>query len=78
MTATKDVVMLSINMPGNEICVDIFMRANGTFGFEEFRRDPEDARDWFPIGGYAHQTFDSFEEAKHAAQRRVGWLEDAL
>lgn len=70
--------MLSINMPGNEICVDIFMRANGTFGFEEYRRDSEDARGWFPIGSYAHQTFDSFEEAKHAAQQWVGWLEDAL
>ncbi|HEY2564091.1 MAG TPA: hypothetical protein VGI44_10300, partial [Acidimicrobiales bacterium] len=23
-------------------CVDIFSRPDGTFGFEEFRRDPED------------------------------------
>jgi len=23
-------------------CVDVFARPDGTFGFEEFRRDPED------------------------------------
>jgi len=31
-------------------CVDIFSRPNGTFGFEEFRRDPEDMGAWTPIG----------------------------
>jgi hypothetical protein len=24
-------------------CIDIFVRGDGTFGFEEYRRDPEDA-----------------------------------
>jgi hypothetical protein len=30
-------------------CVDIFKRPEGTFGFEEFRRDPEDVGAWTPV-----------------------------
>jgi len=33
-------------------CVDIFSRPDGTFGFEEFRRDPEDLGVWTPIGSW--------------------------
>ena len=38
-------------------CVDIFVRPDGSWGFEEYRRDVEDARGWFPIGGHARKVF---------------------
>ena len=41
-------VMKSINGHDDSICVDIFLRPDGTFGFEEYRRDVEDARVGFP------------------------------
>jgi len=78
MGIDKNIVMLSVNMPGNSICVDIFKRPDGSFGFEEFRRDQEDGQGWFPIGYYAHQVFDSFEKAKDSARTTVGWLNQAL
>jgi len=36
-------------------CVDIFSRPDGTYGFEEFRKDPEDMGAWTPV-----QVFDQF------------------
>jgi len=69
-------VLLSKNMFGDTVCVDIYQRADGTFGFEEFRRDSEDGQGWFPIGHYSHQGYVSIEEAKQAALSSVGWLDD--
>ena len=33
------------------------MRDDGTFGFEEYRRDPEDLRGWFPLHRYSTQVY---------------------
>ena len=38
-------------------CVDLFRRPEGTFGFEEFRRDHEDPTEWFKTGYYSDLTF---------------------
>jgi hypothetical protein len=78
MTQSKNRVHLSVNMPGELICVDIFERPDGTFGFEEFRRDVEDGQGWFAIGHHAHQVFKAFEAAKAAALEDVGWLASEL
>jgi len=72
----KNRVVKSINMPGELVCVDVFERPDGSFGFEEYRRDPEDGRGWFPIGRYAGLVFDSPEAALAEAERRVSWLSD--
>ncbi|ATG43292.1 hypothetical protein PhaeoP18_01333 [Phaeobacter piscinae] len=37
-------VIRSINLDGELICTDIFQRPDGSYGFDEFRRDPEDGR----------------------------------
>ena len=37
------VVVASIENPQHDRCVDVFTRPDGSFGFEEFRRDAEDA-----------------------------------
>lgn len=72
--AHKNKVMRSINMSGEHICVDIFCRPDGTFGFDEFRRDPEDPSGWFSIGHYGDTIFDSAEAALIAAKKAVHWL----
>jgi hypothetical protein len=35
-------VLASVEDSDGSRCVDFFSRPDGTFGFEEFRRDPED------------------------------------
>ncbi len=76
--AGKNTVLKSINLPGENRCVDIFMRPDGTFGFEEFRRYMEDNRGWFPIGFYGDRVFNSEDEALHDARSEVSWLNDAM
>lgn len=58
-------------------CVDIFVRPDGTFGFEHFRRDAEDAGGWTPIGGYSGAILDSPQAAETAALARVSWFAEA-
>jgi hypothetical protein len=59
-------------------CVDIFVRPDGTFGFEEFRRDPEDMGAWTPIAYYSGREYRSEEETIAAAREAVVWLAGAL
>lgn len=70
-------VLRSINTPDGGRCVDIFIRPDDTFGFEEFRRDAEDLGGWFPIGGYGDWSFTTAEDAFHQALAAVPWLDDA-
>lgn len=71
----KTRVLRSINDHGAQRCVDLFLRPDGSFGFEEYRRDVEDPRGWFPIGGHAGLAFDSEGAALKEAQARVAWLD---
>lgn len=70
----KPVVLSSIETPEGNRCVDIFKRDNGTFGFEEWRRDPESASGWFAIGHYGARVFESSEAALAEARARVIWM----
>lgn len=76
--AHTNTVIRSINYDGETICVDVFQRPDGSYGFEEFRRDPEDGRGWFAIGNYGHHSFPTAEAALGEAVRTVGWLDGAL
>lgn len=67
-------VMKSINGYDDSICVDIFLRPDGSFGFEEYRRDVEDARGWFSVGHYSALKFSSQEEALRNAKQNIQWL----
>ncbi len=67
-------VLRSIETDDGGRCVDLFVRPDGTFGFEEYRRDSEDRRGWFPIGGYAAKSFATEPEARAAALATVPWL----
>ena len=68
------VVLASIENAERDRCVDLFRRPDGTYGFEEFRRDPEDAGAWTPVRFYARRSFASKDEALAEANRVVIWL----
>ena len=67
-------VLRSINSDDASRCVDVFLRPEGSVGFEEYRRDVEDGRGWFAIGGHASRTFDDETTAFEAALTEVPWL----
>ncbi|HXY91211.1 MAG TPA: hypothetical protein VEP49_01925 [Acidimicrobiia bacterium] len=71
-------VLASPSTPAVDRCVDIFARPDGTFGFEEFRRDPEDMGAWTPVGYYSGREFASEDEARIAARNAVPWLAPVL
>ena len=70
----KNVVIHSFNMDGETRCVDIFRRPDGSFGFEEYRRDPEDGRGWFAIGAHSSRSFGSALDAVENAKWSIPWL----
>ena len=72
------VVLASPSTPSVDRCVDIFSRPDGSFGFEEFRRDPEDMGAWTPVADYSERVFTTAEEATAAARASVRWLGDVL
>lgn len=65
------VVFDSIESHEHDRCVDLFRRPDGSFGFEEFRRDVEDAGAWTPVAYYSATTYDSGQAAMPA--RRPEW-----
>ena len=68
-------VLESIETPNGDRCVDFFLRNDGTFGFEEYRRDIEDPTGWFPIGQHRFVSFLQEEDARAAARSKISWLE---
>ena len=71
-------VLASPSTPSVDRCVDVFSRPDGTFGFEEFRRDPEDMGAWTPVGYCSDREFSSQGEALAAAREAVPWLAGTL
>ena len=67
-------VVASFTSPAGDYCVDIFVRDDGTFGFEEFRRDAEDMREWFPLHRYGRQVFATNKAALAQAEAAVAWM----
>ena len=72
------VVFDSIENAEHDRCVDLFRRPDGSFGFEEFRRDVEDAGAWTPVAYYSRAAYDSTEVTLAAALGAVAWLGEAL
>jgi hypothetical protein len=69
-----DKVLASLENSSGDHCVDILARADGTFGFEEYRRDPEDGGRWTCLHRYSGQVFTSEEDAVAQAKALVPWL----
>ena len=70
----RNKVIRSVESPYGDYCVDVFARPNGTFGFEECRRDPEDGGAWYSLHRYAGGIFNSEEDALEQAKACVAWL----
>ncbi len=71
-------VFTSIENSDHDRCVDLFARPDGTYGFEEFRRDVEDRGEWTPVCFYSGSVYASREAALAAALHCVAWLHDAI
>lgn len=69
-------VLKSLENAYGDYCVDIFVRADGTFGYEEYRRDPEDGGGWYSLNRYSGQVFDTEKDAIAQARERVAWLRE--
>ena len=69
----KDLALESFENPQGNQCVDIFSRPDGTFGFEEFRRDWEDGGLWVSLNRYSRLVFESEIEARTQAASSVPW-----
>ena len=59
-------------------CVDLLRRPDGSFGFEEFRRDVEDAGAWTPVAYHSGAAYSSMDDALSAAVKAVAWLGGVL
>lgn len=68
------IVLASMENGEADRCVDLFVRPDGSFGFEEFRRDPEDAGAWTPVAFFAGGRYESRDTALAAAKSAVKWL----
>jgi hypothetical protein len=55
--------------------VDIFRRADDTYGFEEYRRDLEDSSGWFPIAHHRDTVYQNEADARTTATAKVSWLQ---
>lgn len=74
----SSLVFDSIENDEHNRCVDLFLRSDSTYGFEEFRRDVEDGGAWTPVQYYSGAVFPSKEEALDAAIKAVVWLADRV
>ncbi len=72
------VVFESIENRQHDRCVDLFLRPDGSFGFEEFRRDVEDAGDWTPVAYYSGAAYSSTDAVRSAAVKAVVWLAEVI
>jgi hypothetical protein len=71
-------VFVSFENSEHDRCVDIFSRPDGSYGFEEFRRDAEDGGQWTPVHYYSSTIYGSSAQALDTAERCVLWLADVL
>ena len=71
-------VFVSVENSEHDRCVDIFSRPDGSYGFEEFRRDVEDGGQWTPVQYFSGIAYDSASAALDAAERSVPWLAGIL
>ena len=71
----RTVVVRSINSNDKTRCVDIFRRKDNSFGFEEYRLDPETNEGWYKIGFFEESTFfSSAIDAYGGACEIIRWL----
>ncbi len=55
-------------------CVDIVQRPDGRYGFQEWRREPEDLSGWFLMFDSQPTHFESEPEAISCARSAIFWF----
>lgn len=55
-------------------CVDVLQRADGTFFFNEYRRDPEDSGRWTLISDHSSRRYSTKDEALAGAESALAWF----
>jgi hypothetical protein len=71
-------VLASYQTAEGNRCVDIFSRPDGTFGFEEFRKDPEDMGAWTPVSYFSGRSYPTEADAVAEAKLAVSWFGSVL
>jgi len=74
----SSVVLNSIENLNGDRCLDVFERDDGTFGFEEFRKEPESKTGWVLVGYYSDGMYKTQALAFLEAENRVLWLNEVL
>jgi hypothetical protein len=69
-------VIRSLHNAEVDRCVDILRRDDGTFGFKEFRRDPEDRGGWTLVSYNPRTTYPTEEAAIAMARSAIAWLRE--
>ena len=75
--AKKPLVLMSLEDETGLLCVDVLELPGEGYGFQEFRRDPEDPHGWRPTGLAHDCVLISCDLALKAAHKSVTWLEYA-
>lgn len=71
----KPRVIVSLEDPTGDRCVDILRYGEARFAFRECRRDPEDNHGWRHLSQGQPPFYPSYEQAFKAARKTVGWLQ---
>jgi hypothetical protein len=74
----KDLVLNSVNNEHADRCVDFIVRADGSYGYKQYRRDVEDNGAWFVIASFDDDVFVRYEDAVDSAVKNVAWLSEAM
>lgn len=69
-------VLESIETGDGYRCVDLFRRPDATFGYEEFRRDPEDQGVWTQVRFASAFRYATLEAARAAATKAIAWMRE--
>ena len=69
-------VIRSLHNDEVDRCADILRHEDGTFGFKEFRRDPEDRGGWTLVSYNPQKIYSTEDQAVAAARAAVVWLRD--
>lgn len=56
-------------------CVDVFLRPDGSFGFEHYRADLDGARRWQSLNKFSHLIFATGDEALRGAKQGLPCLD---
>jgi len=70
----KCTVLASLETGDGTQCVDLFLREDGTFGFEQYRREYDGPSRWQSLSKYAHLTFASGQDALQIAKQYLPWV----